>query len=65
MSCPQEKNIDLVTRTRMQKYQQFAFETGKKKPGYAVEVVEVIGCLGSDVGKTGKVVVKLIEGERI
>ena len=32
MSCPQ-KNIEQLTRTKMQKYLQLAFETREKRPG--------------------------------
>ena len=60
MSCPQEKNIEEVNRTKMQQYQQLTFETREKRPGYAVEVVPVIiGCLGGSVENTGKVVAKI------
>ena len=59
MSWPQDKNIEEVTRIKMQKYQQLAFETTEKKPRYAVEVVPVIiGCLGGNMEKTDKVVAK-------
>ena len=57
--------IEEIGRTKMQKYQQLAFETREKRPGYSVEVVSVIiGCLGGSVKKTGKVMAKLIEDER-
>ena len=49
MSCPQEQNIKEATRTKLQKYQQLAFETREKRRRYKVEVVPVIiGCLGGD-----------------
>ena len=65
MSCPQKKNVEEVTRNKMQKYQQLAFDTRGKRPGYAVKVaLVIIGCLGGGVEKTGKVVAKLMEGKR-
>ena len=65
MPCPQEKNIEVVTRTKLKKYQQHMGETREKRPGYAVEVVPVIiRCLGGDVERMGKVLAKLIKGER-
>ena len=30
MSCPQEKNIEKVTRTTIQRYQQLAYELGRR-----------------------------------
>ena len=65
MSYLQEKSIEEVIRTKIQKYQKLAFETMENRPRYAVEVVPVmIGCLGGGVENAGKLVEKLIEGKR-
>ena len=54
MSYLQETNVEEVTRTKMQKCQQCAFETRKKRPGYAMQVLPVInGCLCGKDGQSG------------
>ena len=63
MSCPQEQNIKEATRTKLQKYQQLAFETREKRR-YTVEVVPVIiGCLGGGVEDATRAVRKIIGDE--
>ena len=64
MSRPQEQNIEGATRTKLQKYQQLAFETTEKRRRYKVEVVPVIiGCLGGDGGDATTAVRKIIGAE--
>ena len=64
MSCPQKQNIEEATRTKLQKYQQLAFETREKRRRYRVEVVPVIiGCLGGGVEDATRAVRKIIGDE--
>ena len=64
MSCPQEQNIEEATRTKLQKYQQLAFETREKRRRYRVEVVPVIiGCLGGGGEDATRAVRKIIGDE--
>ena len=64
MSCLQEQNIEEMNRTKLQKYQQLAFETREKRRRYRVEVVPVIiGCLGGGGEGATRAVRKIIRDE--
>ena len=64
MACPQEPSVDRTIKTKLDKYQQLAFETREKRPGYHVEVVPVvIGCLGGGVVRAKRAVERLLGEE--
>ena len=63
-SCPQEYNIEEATSTKLQKYQELAFETREKRKRYRVEVVPVmIGYLEGGVENATRAVRKIIGDE--
>ena len=47
VACLRENNIDTKNADKQQKYQQLAFETRKRQPGYNVMIILIaIGSLG-------------------
>ena len=42
MACPQERNIEMKIREKMDKYQQLAFETREKRMRYKVEIIPLV-----------------------
>ena len=63
MECPQERNIEMNTKEKMDKYQQLAFETREKRMGYRykVEIIPlVVGCLNGGIGRLLKNIFRVI-----
>ena len=55
MACLAEANIAEKRREKLQKFQQFAFESRERLVSFMAEIVLlVIGCLGGGNGGTGR-----------
>ena len=62
MACPQEHNISDKHREKLNKYQQLAFTTREKRPGYDVKILPmIIGCLGGGMQRLVEQVAKIIK----
>ena len=61
MACPQEVNIEMKIKEKMDKYQQLAFETREKRMRYKVKIIAlVVGCLDGGIGRLLKNVFRVI-----
>ena len=61
MACPQEGNIEMKIKEKMDKYQQLDFETREKRMGYKVEIIPlVVACLGGGIGRLLKNVFRVM-----
>ena len=70
MACPQERNIEMKIKEKMDKYEQLDFETKEKRMGYKAEIIPLVaGCLGEGIGRLLKNVFRVtgdqIKAERI
>ena len=64
MACPKEQNTEEKYQEKLNKYQQLAFETREKRPGFHLELILlVIGRLGGGINKLQQLIDKLIRNE--
>ena len=55
MSCPQERNIEIKYKEKIEKYQQLAYDTREKRKNHEVKVMPlIIGSLGGGVRRMQK-----------
>ena len=65
MACPSENNVDAKHAEKLQKYQQLAFETRDRRPGYNFMIILiVIGCLGRGMRRVANQIGRLISDEK-
>ena len=65
IACPQEGNIEMKIKEKMDKYQQLALETKEERMAYKVEIIPLlVRCLGGGIGRLLKNVFRVI-GDQI
>ena len=62
MACPSDHSNNKKVKEKLLKYQQMAYKTRKRRPGYHMEIIPVvIECIGSNANKLRERIAKVLE----